>query len=96
MVVNTCLKGKSGETGKGIPCTYAGARCDHHDSNIPQLTLSGPPATAPRLVNALDDEPGHNRTWFIIHIDAKADSVHGELTKTFKDRTNVIVMDEGR
>ena len=49
-----------------------------------------------RLVNALDDTPGRERTWFVIHIDAKANDVQEELLKAFIDRPNVIVMEEGR
>ena len=47
-------------------------------------------------MNALDDEPGKERTWFIVHIDVKADGVYHDLVAAFKDRPNVIMMDEGR
>ncbi|CAN0092923.1 unnamed protein product, partial [Hapterophycus canaliculatus] len=49
-----------------------------------------------RLVNALDDTRGRDRTWFVIHIDAKADEMQEELKTVFIDRANVIVMEEGR
>ncbi|CAM9998718.1 unnamed protein product [Ascophyllum nodosum] len=54
------------------------------------------PAQVIRLVNALDDEPGKERTWFIVHSDVKADGVYHDLVAAFKDRPNVIMMDEGR
>lgn len=50
----------------------------------------------PRLVDALDDTPGRDRTWFVIHIDVKADDVQQEIKKVFIDRPNVIIMEEGR
>ncbi|CAM9872008.1 unnamed protein product, partial [Pylaiella littoralis] len=54
------------------------------------------PAQVVRLVNTLDDAPGRDRTWFIIHIDTKAEEVQQELLKVFMDRSNVIIMEEGR
>ncbi|CAN0074699.1 unnamed protein product, partial [Scytosiphon promiscuus] len=54
------------------------------------------PAQVVRLVDALDDTEGRDRTWFVIHIDAKADDVQEELKEAFIDRANVIVMEEGR
>ena len=47
-------------------------------------------------MNALDDSPDKGRTWFIIHIDAKSEDVQQELSEVFKDRPNIIMMDEGR
>lgn len=51
-----------------------------------------------RVVNALDDEPGRKQTrnWFILHVDAKAEEMQQQLISAFKDRPNVIIMDEGR
>lgn len=49
-----------------------------------------------RLVDALDDTEGRDRTWFVIHIDTKSNEMHEELRKVFIDRANVIVMEEGR
>ncbi|CAN0345910.1 unnamed protein product, partial [Laminaria digitata] len=54
------------------------------------------PAQVVRLVNALDDTPDKDRTWFIIHIDAKSEDLQQELLEEFKDRPNIIMMDEGR
>ncbi|CBN74781.1 Xylosyltransferase, family GT14 [Ectocarpus siliculosus] len=54
------------------------------------------PAQIVRLVDALDDTPGRDRTWFVIHIDAKADDVQQEIKKVFIDRPNVIIMEEDR
>lgn len=51
---------------------------------------------ARRLVNALDDTAGRGRTWFVIHIDTKAEDMQKEMLEVFMDRSNVIVMEEGR
>lgn len=49
-----------------------------------------------RLVNALDDTSGRGRTWFVVHIDTKAEDVQKEMLEVFMDRPNVIVMEEDR
>lgn len=51
-----------------------------------------------RLVDALSDGPdmGHARTWFILHIDTKAEEVQQALLSVFQNRPNVILMEEGR
>eukprot|EP00752_Nemacystus_decipiens_P009269 g8281.t1 len=54
------------------------------------------PAQTIRLVNALDDTSGRDRTWFVIHIDTKAEDMQKEMLEVFMDRPNVIVMEEDR
>lgn len=74
-------------------CVYVYIRGAHVRSFIFSVVLC---VNEKRLVNALDDTSGRERTWFVIHIDTKAEDMQKEMLEAFMDRPNVIVMEEGR
>ncbi|CAM9360394.1 unnamed protein product, partial [Choristocarpus tenellus] len=57
------------------------------------LLVHESPQQVIRLINALD-ETDHGGTWFVVHVDAKAELMQQEVLSAMEGRPNVIVMTE--